>query len=94
MMQIDGTHGVDPLHIPGGAKSLVRPDQPAAGTDRPAEAPGPRDPDVEPYIRRAAEAPEVRPDAVAEAKRLLASGSLDTPEAAGKAAERLLRDGI
>jgi hypothetical protein len=94
MMQIEGTHGVDPLHVPGGARNLVRPDQPANATGRPTQAPGPEGPDIEPYARRAAEAPEVRPDAVAEAKRLLASGSLDTPEAAVRAAERLLRDGV
>jgi hypothetical protein len=48
----------------------------------------------QPYIRKAAASEEVDLQAIAEAKKLLASGELDTPAAAQRAAERILSTGI
>ena len=48
----------------------------------------------QPYIRKAAASEEVNLQAIAEAKKLLASGELDTPAAAQRAAERILSTGI
>ncbi len=95
-MQVERTHGLDPLNVPNGSKPLPRPA--AAGpideAARPEAADAPADAAVQPLAAQAAAAPEVRPDAVAEARRLIESGDLDTPEAARKAAERLLDLGI
>ena len=46
------------------------------------------------YIRQAIETEEMDPAAVAEARRLLASGELDTPEAAARAAELIIKLGL
>ena len=48
----------------------------------------------QPYIRKAAAAGDVDLQAVAEARKLLESGELDTPAAAERAAERMLSAGI
>jgi hypothetical protein len=45
-------------------------------------------------LRAAMAAEPVNPKAVEEARELLASGGLDTPEAARRAAQRLLSDGL
>ena len=46
------------------------------------------------YIRQAIETEEMDAAAVAEARRLLASGELDTPEAAARAAELIIKLGL
>ena len=94
-MRIDGTHGLDPHNLSAAAPPAGKPappaDTPDAGTSsRPAGA----DPVLEAYVRQAAAGDEVDLQAVAEAKRLLASGQLDTPEAAERAAETIARLGI
>jgi hypothetical protein len=43
------------------------------------------------YVQKALAAEQVDHQAVAEARKLLASGQLDTPEAADRAAEAILR---
>lgn len=45
-------------------------------------------------VDAARQAPEVRADAVAEAKRLLKTGQLDTPEAAVRAAAAIVERGV
>ncbi len=45
-------------------------------------------------VRQAAAAPEVNAQAVAEARRLLQAGQLDTPQAARAAAEAILTRGV
>ncbi|MCK4626684.1 MAG: hypothetical protein KAV00_15325 [Phycisphaerae bacterium] len=47
-----------------------------------------------PYIQKASACDEVNHQSVAEAKKLLESGQLDTPEAAKRAAERIISMGI
>jgi len=46
-----------------------------------------------PYVRKALEADEIDLQAVQEAKRLLESGQLFSPEAVRRAARNLLADG-
>jgi len=46
------------------------------------------------YAPRAAGTAEVNPQAVAEARKLLESGQLDTPEAVRRAAEAILTRGV
>ena len=93
-MQIERTGGFDPFAAAEGAKTP----RPAAENPAPrsAEAPAPEVPEavLEPLARQAAEAPAVRADKVAEARRLIAEGKLDTPEAAQRVAENLLKFGI
>ena len=93
-MQIEPTHGFDPLSIREGSRNPVKADQVAPAGEKPAEQSEAASASLEPYIRRAAEAPEIRQDAVAQARRLLASGKLDTPESARRTAEGLLEHGI
>jgi hypothetical protein len=47
-----------------------------------------------PYVRAVMAGEEIDEQAVAQARRLLQSGELDTPEAARRAAEALMRLGI
>lgn len=46
----------------------------------------------QPYLAKAIAVPAVRAEAVAEAKRLMDEGLLDTPEAIDRAAEGILAD--
>ena len=46
------------------------------------------------YVQAAKDVPDVNKQAVAEARELLKSGKLDTPEAAQRAAENMLNLGI
>lgn len=48
----------------------------------------------QPYIQQAAAASEVNASAVAEARKAIEDGTLDTPEAVGRLAGRLLAEGI
>jgi len=49
--------------------------------------------DIQPYVRQAAEAPEVDLEAVEQAQALLKAGQLDTPEALERLARTLLDRG-
>lgn len=94
-MQIERTQGLDPLGLPGGTQNLPKAEQGGAATGKTGDsAGGPAGPAFQPYVARAREAEEVRLAEVEEAKRLIAAGELDTPEAAQRAAEALLRLGI
>lgn len=94
-MHIERTQGFDALGLPDPAKNLPKADQTSAAARRAGEPAGASaGAGFEPYILRAADAPAVRSEAVQEARRLLASGELDTPEAVQRAAEAILRLGI
>ncbi len=91
-MRIDGTYNVEPRRL-GDAQASARRDgqvvQPAAkvpiGAATPARAP---------LIAQAAAVEEVNSQAVVEARRLLASGELDTLEAAARAAKAIVDLGL
>jgi hypothetical protein len=76
--------GLNPLNRPEPGADLPRRKGEAAAAPSEAAA----------LIARASEAPDVNLEAVEEARRLIAEGKLDTPEAARRAAENLLDFGI
>ena len=92
-MRIDG-----PNRLPSPAASDAD-----AAPPRRSQAPSPRPgdgdaviiaPELQRYVRQAGSCEEVRADAVAEARRLIDAGELDTPEAMQRAAERILTEGL
>ena len=94
-MHIEPTQGFDALGSPDGTRSAPQPEQVwPAGEGKPLET-CPDEQRVPPaYVEQAAAAEEVRSEAVAEARLALASGALDTAEAAEAAAEAILTLGI
>jgi len=94
-MQIERTEGLDPLGLPDNAGHLAKNSRTGSATDQPEGSSGfISEAALQPYVERAAEADAIRSEAVQQAKRLLASGELDTPETARRAAENILRLGI
>jgi len=94
-MHIEPTQGFDGPGTPDGPhRSRQAEPVPPAGQGNPAESPSHGQAVPASYVEQAAEAAAVRTEAVAEARRLLASGQLDTPEAAEAAAETILTLGI
>ncbi len=94
-MEIKPTQGLDALELPGEAKNPPKAAPSSAAADKTADSPNSAaESALQPYIERAAGVVEVRRDAVEDAKHLLAAGELDTPEAAERAAENILRLGI
>lgn len=96
-MQIEPTQGSDPLGLPDGSRQPQPPGPAAHGAGpKPDETDRPDAADLQAYLAQASTGDEeaIRAEAVAEAKRLLASGALDTPEAAERAAEAILTIGI
>jgi len=94
-VRIDGPDRLQPQNTPDPLQQL--PKSPGSG-----QAPGSK-PEVGQeaiattwarYVRAAMAAEDINEQAVAEARRLLASGQLDTPEAARRAAEALVNHGI
>jgi len=99
-MRIDGTYGPQIPQRPAANESAEagRTGQPdkaqRAGTERTDQTPAVSGDSLAAYVARARLAPAVRADAVAEARRLIESGELDTPEAIGRAAEAIVDRGI
>ncbi len=93
-MRIDGTNNQQiPANKITGADAQPAKTQNSQGS-APAEQGLAVEPAVMPYIRKAIESDQIDLQAVGEAKRLIESGELDTPEAAARAAERILDLGI
>lgn len=93
-VRVDGTYNLGPR------KAAEEKDAKAPGTTS-APAAGPADAggaqvvlSQEKLISAASAAPQVNAQAVAEARALLESGQLDTPEAANRAAQRILDLGL
>ena len=91
-MRIDGTHGMDPRAVPESAAAAGKPVRPA-----PREGKDPQGVELlssqQAYVDQAAAAEEIDQKAVAEARELIRTGQLDTPEALRRAAEALLKFG-
>jgi len=94
-MEINGPQ----CRAPNGASNLS--DAPkAAGASQSGDQANAAQPDAEvvstniEYIRRALAGEDVDAKAVAEARALLSSAKLDTPEAARRAAESILKHGL
>lgn len=94
-MQIERTEGVNASGLPGAARNLPQAGEYVAGPDKTGQLAGPgADVALDTYLQQAARIGDVRQDRVEQAKELLAAGELDTPEAAWRAAENILRLGI
>jgi len=92
-VRIDGANSVQPQGTPESPQSPQK-SLPRSGDAR-IDAGGRKlDPALAPYVRAAMAGEEINQQAVAEARRLLQSGQLDTPDAARRAAEALTRLGI
>ena len=94
-MRIDGPNG---LEMQGSSDSGGRPPRPIR-PDGLNKATSPREPLVadaasRPYICKALACGEVDAKAVESARELLESGELDTPGAAGRAADQILSQGV
>jgi hypothetical protein len=94
-VRIDGTDRVE-LHGPSASGSASPQSARPGGVQEAAETGRPRATELacEAYIRKAAASEEVDLQAVAEARKLLEAGRLDTPEAAARTAEAIIIKGI
>lgn len=92
-MRIDGTHGIDPRAL-GDAKALSGKGfaAPAAAGDVAKTASSA--PSRGPLVQEALSASEVNLQAVEEARRMIASGELDSPEAIQRAAQAMTDRGL
>jgi hypothetical protein len=91
-MRINNNNPLDPFFVTEAAKSRVsRSDD--TKTDRNA-ADSPDAGQVQSLVRQALAAPDFRTEAVADAKRLLETGQLESDQAIDRLAERLTDQGI
>ena len=92
-MRIDGTFGYEAHGLAGNNRaSGQRAPKPAARIEGDAAVEVAAS--ARKYIDKALAAEEVDPAAIAEAKRLLAEGLLDTPEAIERAADAMVMRGL
>jgi hypothetical protein len=94
-MRIDPTQGLTPQAPPGGKPNPQKPAEPQGGANAEPAVDGVeiRSKHVG-LLRQAAAVDQIDQAAVAEARRLLAEAKLDTPDAARRAAEAILRLGL
>lgn len=92
-MRIDPTHGPEPHGVPEGKPGAAKPTRPAGAEGKPTGDSAEVLPAHKPYVRKAMEADEIDLQAVEEARKLLESGELFTPEAVGRAARNVLTQG-
>jgi hypothetical protein len=93
-MQIQPTNPYNPPGGPDGTPGLPKAEPVGADSQRIRRTPPAAQSEVEALARQAAETEEINQAAVAEAKKLLQSGELSSPEAIRRAAENLLNRGI
>lgn len=91
-MRIDRTNPFDALGLPEGTAAAKSPrTQSAEGAGQAGEARLQAQIEgLDSYVLKAAQTSDMNLQAVEEAKRLLQSGQLDTPEAARRAAQSIL----
>lgn len=94
-MRIDGTNGFKTPDAASLAQGAGKPTAQAGLFKLPEETATSALPaEGQAYVAQAAAAPEINQSAVAEARRLLQSGQLSSPDAVRRAAEAILRNGI
>jgi hypothetical protein len=93
-MRVDGTHGIEPQGLPEGRPPAQAAKTPTSAADKTGVDSSQLLAAQAPYIQAALAAQDVDAAAVEEAKKLLRSGQLDTPEAIQKAAQRILELGV
>ncbi len=96
-MRIDGTYrpqspGATPLNDALDAAKTAP--QAPAGQNDPGQTQAIGADSLASYTEKIRNIPEINVEAVAEAKRLMAAGELDTPEAVLRAAEAIIDNGI
>jgi hypothetical protein len=92
-VRIDPTHGPEPHGLPEGKPASAKPTRPAGAEEKPTAHSAELLATHKPYVRKAMEADEIDLQAVQEARKLLESGQLFSPEAVRRAARNLLEDG-
>ena len=94
-MRIDGTSNME-IQGPTNASNnnLPQPASTAGARGGAVDKLSGLDDAYRPYVRKVAEGDEINVEAVAEAKKLIEAGLLDTPEAIEITAERILSTGI
>lgn len=92
-MRVEGTNGAQQEGLPAGKPAGAVPPRPRPTDVRPAADSTQVNPAEPSHTQKALAAQEVDLAAVAEARRLLQEGKLDTPEAARRAAEILIDRG-
>lgn len=94
-MRIDPTNRSETQGPSQGEKALRKSDRPGSVRDVPETGrPETTEAVCKSYIRKAIDSCDVDLEVVAEAKKLLETGKLDTPEAVERAAERIISGGI
>jgi uncharacterized protein YdbL (DUF1318 family) len=94
-MHVERTDGFAGPSRPGETEGFPKPAPQAGRVGKPVEAvPEITASELQELARQAAAAPEINWDKVAEAKKLIESGGLATPEATQNAAQRLLDLGV
>lgn len=92
-MRIDPTHSPEPHGLPEGKPGAAKPTRPTGAEENTTAGSAELLATHKPYVRKAMEADEIDLQAVQEAKRLLESGELLSPEGVRRAARNLLTDG-
>jgi len=94
-MNIERTSGCNGPVMPDGSKRPPRADFGVGDTKKASGTPeATTGSEFQELARQAGAVPDVNAQAVADAKRLIASGDLSSPEAVRRAAEAMLRQGI
>jgi hypothetical protein len=93
-MNIERMNGFGGPSAAGGGQPLPRPGSKSADVKKAADDADLATSSGVDFTKMAQKAPDVNPDAVTEARRLLESGQLSSPDAIRRAAESMLRQGI
>ncbi len=94
-MKVNGPENLNIHSVSGENAPRPRPGKsPEPGAAQPKVELSPKNVGYREYIQKVPTTDEIDLQAVAEAKELLQSGQLDTPEAAERAAEKILETGI
>lgn len=89
-MRIDGTYRPDRANLPEATPQASKPAASQPGAAQAAQAPSQVEAHFQPYVDQAKESREVNLQAIEEARKLLASGQLDTPDAIRRAAQAMM----
>lgn len=95
-MRIDGSQNIEPRNLTDGKMSYIPSSKVADGSAASAgiDADATIELAQQPYLQTALSAPEVNTAKIDEARKLLASGELDGPQAARRTAEAMLKLGL
>ncbi len=93
-MRVNGTNNIGPRDLSSDANSPSKATRPADAASSPvSQASSSVESQLQALIEQARAADEINSEAIAEAKKLIESGELDSSDAARRAAEALIRFG-